>query len=175
VNAAAAADASVRLVSSVEPDPASPATVVRAATEADAKAIHDLVHDAQLNPRDLDWRRFLVADEDGTVVACAQVRVHGSGTRELASVVVLPDRRARGVGRTVVEAAIARERVRPLYLYCESRTVAFWERFAFRPIEGEDIPRDMRATFRMGRIAVRAMSLATHRHYALYVMRRDDP
>ncbi len=149
--------------------------MIRAATEADARAIHDLVHDAQLNPRDLDWRRFLVAAEDGTVVACAQVRVHGSGTRELASVAVLPDRRQRGIGRGLVEAAIAREPVRPLYLYCESRTVAFWERFAFSTIEGEAIPKDMRATYRVGRIAVRAMSMATHRHYALHMMRRDSP
>ena len=156
-------------------DSASSGPVIRAATEADATAIHDLVHDAQLNPRDLDWRRFLVADEVGTVVACAQVRVHGAGTRELASVVVRPDRRARGIGRTLVEAAIAREPVRPLHLFCESRTVAFWERFAFRTVEDEAIPRDMRATFRMGRIAVRALSISTHRHYALYVMRRDEP
>ena len=61
-------------MSSMGPDPSSTAPVIRAATEADAKAIHDLVHDAHLNPRDLDWRRFLVADESGTVVACAQVR-----------------------------------------------------------------------------------------------------
>ena len=31
---------------------------------------------AQLNPRDLDWRRFLVAEEAGLVVACVQVRSH---------------------------------------------------------------------------------------------------
>ena len=162
-------------MSSVEPDRASVGPVIRAATEADAKVIHDLVHEAQLNPRDLNWPRFVVADDDGTVVACAQVRVHGSGTRELASVVVLPDRRARGIGRTLVEAAIAGEPVRPLYLYCESRTVAFWERFAFRTIDGEAIPRDMRAMYRAGRIAVRARSLVTHQPYALFVMRRDSP
>ena len=133
-------------MSSTGPDAASTRPVVRVATEADAKAIHDLVHDAHLNPRDLDWRRFLVADEEGTVVACAQVRVHGSGTRELASVAVRPDRRARGIGGTLVEATIAREPVRPLHLFCESRTVAFWERFTFRTVDGEAIPRDMRAT-----------------------------
>jgi N-acetylglutamate synthase-like GNAT family acetyltransferase len=153
--------------------PAGP--VIRAATEADATAIHDLVHEARLNPRDLDWRRFLVADDRGTVVACAQVRIHGSGTRELASVAVRPDRQARGIGLAIARAAIAGEPVRPLYLFCESRTVAFWERFAFETIEGEAIPRDMRATYRMGRMALRAMSVATHRHYALFVMRRDEP
>ena len=55
--------------------------LIRAATEADAEAIRDLIHTAELNPRDLDWRRFLVADDGGAVVACAQVRVHGRGTR----------------------------------------------------------------------------------------------
>ena len=105
---------------------ASQAPRIRAAVEADAPAIRALIRQAQLNPRDLDWRRFLVADEDGEVVACAQVRVHHGGTPELASVAVAQTQRGRGIGRAIAEAAIAREPVRPLYLYTESRTEAFW-------------------------------------------------
>ena len=149
--------------------------VIRAATEADAPVIHDLIHAARLNPNDLDWHRFLVADHGGTVVACAQVRTHGQGSREVASVAVTSSRRGEGIGRLISEALIAREPVRPLFLYTESRRAAYWERFAFRVIEGDDIPSDMRGSLRLARVATRAMSMFTHQHYVIIVMRRDAP
>ena len=39
--------------------------------------------------------------------------------------------------RRISEAAIAREPVRPLYLYTESATAAYWEKFAFTVIDGD--------------------------------------
>ena len=127
---------------------APPTPRIRPALAADGPAIHRLVNDARLNPRDLDWRRFLVAEVAGAVVACAQVRVHGGGSRELASVAVAADHRGTGLGRAISEAAIAGEPVRPLYLYTESRTVPFWERFGFGLIDGEDVPSDLRGSLR---------------------------
>ncbi len=167
--------ASVRLVSSVEPGPAVARPVIRAATEADAGAIDDLIHAAWLNPRDLEWRRFLVADDAGAIVACAQVRTHEAGSRELASVAVIASRRGEGLGRAISEAAIAREPVRPLFLYTESRTVAYWERFRFRVLADDEIPEDLRGSLRPARIAMRAVSMARHEHYSISVMRRDAP
>jgi N-acetylglutamate synthase-like GNAT family acetyltransferase len=154
---------------------ASPSTVIRPATEADGPAIRGLVREAQLNPRDLDWRRFLVADDAGTVVACAQVRVHGRGTRELASVAVRRDRRGEGIGRQVSEATIAREPVRPLYLYTEASTIAYWNRFAFTRIEGDDLPPDLRGPYRLARFLVGLFSVLTLHRYRIVVMRREEP
>ena len=131
---------------------------IREAVAADAPAIRGLVGQAQLNPLDLNWRRFLVADDHGQIVACAQVRVHHGGTRELASVAVASSYRGRGVGRAIGEAAIAREPVRPLYLYTESRTEAFWARFGFRRVEGDAIPRDMRGSLRIARVVTALFS-----------------
>jgi N-acetylglutamate synthase-like GNAT family acetyltransferase len=148
---------------------------IRPATDADAPAIRALIREAQLNPRDLDWRRFLVADEAGTVVACAQVRVHGGGIRELASVAVRKDRRGGGVGRAISEAAIAREPVRPLYLYAEARNEPFWERLGFRTVTGVEIPLDMRAALRLARLFMAIGSVILRRRLRLVVMRRDDP
>jgi N-acetylglutamate synthase-like GNAT family acetyltransferase len=165
--------ASVRVVSSGEPAPASAGPVIRAATEADAAAIRDLIRAAWLNPRDLDWRRFLVADDGGTIVACAQVRTHDRGSRELASVAVMSSRQGEGIGRAISEAAIAREPVRPLFLYTESRTVRYWEKFGFRVIEGDEIPEDLRGSLRPARVAMAAVSIARREHYAISVMRRD--
>jgi|APLow6443716910_1056828.scaffolds.fasta_scaffold159249_2 N-acetylglutamate synthase-like GNAT family acetyltransferase len=155
--------------------PAADAPAIRPATEADASAIRALVREARLNPRDLDRRRFLVVDDAGMVVACAQVRVHRGGSRELASVAVAPSHRGRGLGCAIAEATIAREPVRPLYLYTESRTVAFWERLGFAAVEGDDVPRDMRTALRIGRIATAVYSIVVRQRLRIVAMRRDTP
>jgi N-acetylglutamate synthase-like GNAT family acetyltransferase len=148
---------------------------IRPATEADGPAIRALVREAQLNPRDLDWRRFLVADDGGTVVGCAQVRVHGAGSRELASVAVTPSSQGHGIGRAISEAAIAREPVRPLYLYTGSHNVPYWTKFAFREIVGDAIPRDMRTSIRIVNAFVRVYGFVTRTPLRIVVMRRDKP
>lgn len=154
---------------------ASPAPSIRPATAADGPAIRRLVGDARLNPRDLDWRRFLVMDAAGAAVACAQVRVHGGGTRELASVTVAADRRGEGLGRAIAEAAIAREPARPLYLYAESLNVPFWDRFGFVLIDGGDVPTDLRGSLRIARAATAVYSLLVRRRVRIEVMRRTGP
>lgn len=149
--------------------------MIRPAAQADAPAIRALISAARLNPRDLDWHRFLVADAGGEVVACAQVRVHRRGTRELASVAVVPARRGAGIGRRISEAAIDGEPIRPLYLYTESRTEAFWARLGFSTIEGDAIPRDLRGPLRIARFATGILSLVSRQRYRIAVMRRLDP
>lgn len=149
--------------------------VIRAAVAGDADAIASIIAEAQLNPRDLDWRRFLVADDAGSLVACAQVRVHEGGSRELASVAVVPERQGEGLGRTISEAAIAGEPVRPLYLYTGSSAAAWWRRFAFREIEDEEIPEDLLAIVRFWRRVIRREAASSGERFTLVVMRRDDP
>ena len=84
--------------------------------------------------------------------------MHGRGSRELASVAVTPARQGEGIGRAIAEARIALEPTRPLFLYTEAHNLPFWERFAFREIDGEDIPRDMRAMVRLVRTFLRGYS-----------------
>jgi N-acetylglutamate synthase-like GNAT family acetyltransferase len=152
-----------------------PAAAIRPATEADADAIRSLVHEAGINPRDLDWRRFLVVDDAGEVVACAQVRVHRHGTRELASVAVREARRGEGLGRRISEATIAREPVRPLFLYAESANVPYWSKFAFVEVTDEELPADIRRSITATRRLIRAYNVVTRHHFRVVVMRRDEP
>ena len=44
---------------------------------------------AGLNPFSLGWPRFLVAEDGGRVVGVAQIKPHGDGSRELASLAVV--------------------------------------------------------------------------------------
>ena len=152
--------------------PSSPS--IRAATETDAPAIRALIRQAQLNPRDLDWRRFLVAEDDRGIVACVQVRGHWGGSRELASAAVARSHRGRGIGGAIAEAAISREPIRPLYLYSESRTEAFWAKLRFRTIDGSSIPRDLRVTLLMARVAAVVFTVVMRHRYRIVTMRRDD-
>ncbi len=79
---------------------------IRPATEDDQHAITRLVHDARFNPHGLDWRRFVVADESGRIVGCAQLKIHRHGTRELHLLAVERGRRGVGIGSRLVEALL---------------------------------------------------------------------
>jgi amino-acid N-acetyltransferase len=70
---------------------------IRPATAGDQAEIGRLVRQARLNPRALDWRAFVIAEADDNPVGVAQVRRHPDGSRELASLVVVPAHRERGI------------------------------------------------------------------------------
>ncbi len=92
-----------------------------------------MVTGARLNPLGLDWRRFTVAvDGTGTVVACTQLKPHGDA-RELASLVVAPGWRDRGLGSHLVRH-VQGEAGPPLWLTCRSALTPFYERHGFHEV-----------------------------------------
>lgn len=142
---------------------------LRPAVEADADAIRDLVHSARLNPMGLEWRRFVVAvSPDGGVVGCVQLKPHRDGSWELASLVVRPDWRGKGVARALIERILA---LRPgeLYLMCRSKLGSLYARFGFRPIEGEELPAYFRRISRLASV----FGMLSQEGEKLLVMKRD--
>jgi N-acetylglutamate synthase-like GNAT family acetyltransferase len=92
----------------------------------------EIIHRARINPMGLNWRRFVVAEEVGRVVGAGQIKVHGDGTYELASIAVVPERQGAGVGSVIVQTLISRHEVRcdahhggDLYLYCALRNESY--------------------------------------------------
>jgi N-acetylglutamate synthase-like GNAT family acetyltransferase len=141
---------------------------LRPATQADDAAIKALIRSAQINPMDLDWRRFLLAvTRDGEMVGCGQVKPHSDGTRELASIAVRPAWRGRGVARLIIEQLLA-ESPRPLYLTCASRLGPFYEKFGFRAVSESEMTPYFR---RLSRLATAFMKMA--RGQTLLVMKLD--
>lgn len=114
---------------------------LRPAAEADQARVRELVHKALLNPLDLDWRRFVVAEAGGGgVIGCGQIRQHRDGSRELGSLVVAADWRGRGVGRALIEH-LMHGAAPPLWLTCRSGMTPLYERFGFRAVrDPESIP-----------------------------------
>jgi N-acetylglutamate synthase-like GNAT family acetyltransferase len=111
----------------------------RPAAAADEPAIRALIRSEGLNPLSLHWRNFLLAvDAEGRIAGIGAVKRHGDGSRELASIAVLPAWRGRGVASAVINALLAREEG-PLYLTCRETMVNFYQPFGFRKIGRDEM------------------------------------
>jgi len=126
---------------------------VRPASREDFPTIRSLIHAVQINPIGLDWRRFLVAvAPQGNLLGCGQIKPHADGSREMASIAVQEQARNQGVARAVIEALLALEPERPLYLMCRARLKLFYVKFRFHSIELEEMPPFFRRISRAERI-----------------------
>lgn len=114
---------------------------IRPARETEADQIHGLIHLVGINPMGLDWKRFVVAvNERDEMLGCGQLKPHGNEILELASIAVYPEQRGKGVARLIIEHLL-KDSPRPLYLMCQSSLGALYEKFGFRAIAYEEMPR----------------------------------
>jgi N-acetylglutamate synthase-like GNAT family acetyltransferase len=110
------------------------AMILRPAQPDDFPAIRNLVQRGKINPFGLLWSRFwVVVNLEGRIVACGQVKPHWDGSHELASIVVDPAHRGRGLARWVIEKLIE-ENPGTLYLTCKSSIAPMYEKFDFKEI-----------------------------------------
>ena len=113
---------------------------LRAATSSDSTNIRALIRAVHINPLGIDWRRFIVAiTSQGELIGCGQIKPHGDGSRELASIAVVQAWRRRGVAQTIIEYLLAANSG-VLYLTCRSRLGPFYEKFGFSPIPVSEMP-----------------------------------
>jgi N-acetylglutamate synthase-like GNAT family acetyltransferase len=87
----------------------------------------------------LNWPNFVVAQEDGEVVGVGQVKAHGDGSRELASIVVVRAHQGQGIGSAVIRTLLASNPA-VLHLTCRRELQGYYERFGFRRLNGSDYP-----------------------------------
>jgi N-acetylglutamate synthase-like GNAT family acetyltransferase len=109
------------------------AFALRWADEDDLPAIERLVWESRLNRLGIEWQRFIVAEDGGRIVGMGQVKVHGDGSRELASIATVADRRGEGIATAVI-AALLSAQVGDVYLTCRAHNERFYERFGFRRV-----------------------------------------
>jgi N-acetylglutamate synthase-like GNAT family acetyltransferase len=143
---------------------------IRCAVQADQNSINSIVRAAGINPFNLRWPRFLVAEEDGRVIGVVQVKPHRDGSRELASLAVIPERRDRGVGSALVGAILAAE-AGPVHLTCADRLEGYYARFGFRSLALPEMPPYFRRLSRLTR-ALSAVLRALGQHWRILVMVR---
>jgi N-acetylglutamate synthase-like GNAT family acetyltransferase len=132
---------------------------IRPARESEAGQIRALIYRNGLNPTGLDWKRFVVAvDDHDEIIGVGQIKPHGQGVLELASIAVYPKHRGKGVARAIIEHLL-KDSPRPLYLMCRSSLGPLYEKFGFQAIEYEEMPRYFQ---RISKLAGLAASLAHH-------------
>ena len=118
-------------------------TLIRPATPADLPAIGRLLTTADLPVTGVAEHlgSFLVAVDDEAVVGSAGLEIHGHHGL-LRSVAVTPDQRRSGLGRRLVDEALALARSRRLLSITLLTTTAadYFPRFGFRQIEQAAAP-----------------------------------
>ena len=131
---------------------------IRHAVEADQPTIVSFVRQAKINPRNLHWQNFLVAEEENKIVGVRQVKVHAQGTCEVASGFVLPEYRRQGISALLMNELLARE-TGPLYTMVNEKRALYYEQFGFRRVEASQLPSDFLKEYRIGRIVTGLMSM----------------
>ncbi len=140
---------------------------LRPARESEAGQIKDLIHLVGINPMGLDWKRFVVAVNDrDEMIGIGQLKPHGEDILELASIAVYPEYQGQGVGRGIIEYLL-KDSPRPLYLMCESSNGPLYEKFGFRELPYDEMPRYFQ---RMSKLAGLVAALA-RREERLLIMK----
>lgn len=112
---------------------------IRPATQADQETIRRLIKEARINRMNLNWPNFVVAEDGGEIVGIGQVKTHGDGSRELASIAVIPARQSQGIGGAIIKTLLAREQA-VVYLTCRRELQGYYERFGFRRLDAAEFP-----------------------------------
>jgi len=142
-------------------------TTIRPARETESAQIRDLINLVGINPMGLDWRRFVVAvNEHDEMIGCGQLKPHGQDILELASIAVYPDHQEKGIARLIIEHLL-KDSPRPLYLMCQSSLGPLYEKFGFRAIAYDEMPRYFQ---RMSKLAGLVTTLA-RREERLLIMK----
>jgi N-acetylglutamate synthase-like GNAT family acetyltransferase len=124
---------------------------VRRASKDDQAVITAMVRRARLNPADLQWERFVIAERGSDAVGVAQLRRHRDGATELASMVVEPELRGYGIAMRMVDALLAGQRA-PVYTLIDRRFVDHFARWGFDRVDPRQLPRSVSRVYRIGRV-----------------------
>jgi len=144
--------------------------LIRPAAPADQRAIRAWVWQARLNPVNLRWRNFVVAEVEGQIAGIGQLRRHADGSLELASLVVAPAHRGRGIGSQIVRALLAGQQG-PIYLFCENELQPYYTRLGFQPVQPADLPPALARMRRMATWLMRVASAISRREMGIVAMR----
>lgn len=121
---------------------------IRPARPEEQPHIRLMIRAGRLDPMNVHWENFLVAEEDNRIIGIGQVKPYRNA-RELGSLVVMNRRREQGVGAAIIKALIARESG-PLFLFCLQFREPYYAKFGFRRAFMRDLPRSLKFKYAIG-------------------------
>lgn len=128
----------------------SPLYRIRPARIEDQALIRQVIRrEAGLDPTDLRWENFLLAEtETGDLAGLGQIR-RSPRCKELGSLYVREQHQGKGLGARLIAALIEQE-PGDLYLECQARMVPYYQRFGFREIPARAAPPPLRSKAMLG-------------------------
>ena len=126
---------------------------IRPARAEEAVTIRSLIRAERLDPLNVHWENFLVAEASGRIIGIGQIKPY-PGARELGSLAVAADQRQTGVGGAIIKALIAREHG-PLYLFCLAFRAPYYGKFGFRSVTAADLPPALKSKYVLGKLVTR--------------------
>lgn len=148
--------------------------IIRSAAQTDQPVITAFIRQARINPRNIDWQRFLVAEENGQVLGMRQVKIHAGGTREVASGFVLPQHRGRGISAQLMNEILKREKG-VLFLLCNRKWSGYYEGFGFKVVPPTSLPADLRREYWIAKAITSVLSVFAAGGLRIIPMKRDVP
>jgi amino-acid N-acetyltransferase len=145
---------------------------IRPARQEDQETIVSYIRQAKLNPRNLHWQNFLIAEKGNKIVGIRQIKTYKQGTREVASGFVLPEYRRQGISACLMNELLAREKG-PLYTMVNERRAPYYEQFGFRRVDVSQLPLDFLKEYRIGRIVTGLMSIFRKDKVRIIPLKRD--
>jgi N-acetylglutamate synthase-like GNAT family acetyltransferase len=143
---------------------------LRPAEVQDFPAIRKLIRQVGINPLGLHWERFILAvDVDGSMIGCGQVKQHGDGSLELASIAVKEAWRGQGVASAMIHRLMQGENSQ-MFLTCRASLGPFYQRFGFREAKANELSPYFR---HLSRLAVSLRSLRLMPAEGLLIMLRE--
>lgn len=162
---------------------------VRPAQAADQTTIKSIVRAARITPFRLDWPRFLIAElaadsfaqpsgaghhspaSSQIIIGVGQVKPHRDGSRELASIAVVPEYRRKGVASAIIRTLIEQENG-TLYLTCRRELEGFYERFGFKVVPRSALPPYFARIHLAASLFLPLLRMFNAPHLQIIVMRR---
>jgi len=126
---------------------------IRSAHAVDEATIKALIRAEHLDPMNVHWQNFLVAEEAGRIIGIGQIKPFRSG-RELGSLAVVADRRQSGVGGAIINALMARERG-PLLLFCLAFREPYYAKFGFKRCGLRELRGELKLKYAVGTVVTR--------------------
>lgn len=131
---------------------------IRPALESEFAQIKALIQLVGINNMGLDWKRFIVAvNDEGKVISCGQIKPHAHDILELASIATHPDYERKGLASAII-IELLKTPTRPLYLMCIEHNGSLYEKFGFRSLTENEMPkyfRRMRSLFKIADVVMR--------------------
>ncbi|HUT16498.1 MAG TPA: GNAT family N-acetyltransferase [Anaerolineae bacterium] len=145
--------------------------MIRPAVEADQSAIECVLRSGGLSRR-VQWPGFVVAEDQGQLIGVGQVRPLRGGSRELARVAVVRERRGEGIASSIIRALIAHESG-PLYGICLLEMSSYYEQFGFTIATLHELPAALAMSYVLSRVAAAIVSAVSSRRFRVVAMRRE--